>query len=198
MNRPFSQACENNKAPILAVLERHFANITSVLEVGSGTGQHAVYFAEHMPHLCWQTSDRRENLEGIASWLQWAELENMPQPLALDVRDDWPLDSVEGIFSANTLHIMSWPEVEIFFSQLQRVLKPEGLLCIYGPFNYGGAYTSDSNAQFDQWLKSRDPLSAIRDFEAVNELAKAAGLDLLEDNAMPANNRCLVWQKNSG
>lgn len=195
MERPFSQACENNKEPILEVLRQYFAEVDLVLEIGSGTGQHAVHFARHLPHLTWQTSDQSMYLPGVRSWLDWAGLDNTPEPLELDVNRDWPIESAPAVFSANTLHIMSWKEVCLFFQRLDWLLPPAGVLCIYGPFNYGGEYTSDSNARFDQWLKQRDPLSGIRDFESVNEQAIAAGLALLTDRAMPANNRCLVWEK---
>lgn len=195
MERPFSQACENNKHAILAVLQQHFAQIDKVLEVGSGTGQHAVFFAQHLPQLLWQPADQAMYLEGVQCWLDWAGLDNVLPPLTLDVNQPWPVDQVDGIFSANTVHIMSWQEVGYFFDGVKRVLNKQGVFCLYGPFNYQGAYTSDSNARFDQWLQQRDPLSGIRDFEAVNQLAMDAGLQLLEDVAMPANNRCLVWRK---
>ncbi len=195
MERPFSQACENNKDAILSVIQRHFQSIDYVLEVGSGTGQHAVYFAEQLPHLTWQTADQREYHDGIKAWLDWAQRDNLKSPLELDVNQPWPVPSTPAIFSANTVHIMSWPEVENFFQAIRLVLEPDGIFCLYGPFNYRGEYTSESNAGFDQWLKRRDLLSGIRDFEAVNSLAADAGLTLLEDNAMPANNRCLVWKK---
>ena len=195
MERPFSQACENNKEPILRVLRKHLATVDCVLEVGSGTGQHAVHFAAGMPHLCWQCSDCPEYLPGIRSWLDWAALNNTPLPLQLDVNQPWPIDTAPAIFSANTLHIMSWEEVEKFFAGMAGVLIDPGIVCIYGPFNYDGAYTSDSNARFDQMLRGRDPASGIRDFEAVDGLARQIGLTLLEDYAMPANNRCLVWKR---
>lgn len=198
MERPFSQACENNKAPILEVLRRHFNNVDMVLEVGSGTGQHAVHFAANLPHLRWQCCDQPEYLPGIRSWLEFAGLDNTPAPLQLNVNSPWPLVSAPAIFSANTLHIMSWEEVKKFFATIADVLPADGLLCVYGPFNYGGEFTSDSNARFDEWLKARDPLSGIRDFEAVCELAERAGLKLLEDCDMPANNRCLVWRNAGG
>lgn len=192
---PFSQACENNKGPILDVLRGAFADVDYVLEIGSGTGQHAVHFAEQLPHLCWQCSDQAEYLPGVRSWLQWAQLANTPEPLTLDVMQPWPVSRTPAIFSANTLHIMSWEAVQAFFSGMGAVLTESATVCIYGPFNYDGRYTSDSNANFDQWLKQRDPASGIRDFAAVNQLAAAIGLQLLEDVAMPANNRCLVWRR---
>jgi cyclopropane fatty-acyl-phospholipid synthase-like methyltransferase len=195
MDCPFSQACENNKAPILAVLHKHFSSVKGVLEVGSGTGQHAVYFAENLPHLEWQAADQQIYLAGILAWVKWASLDNLPLPLALDVNQPWPVTKTSAIFSANTLHIMSWKEVERFFTAINTVLESQGVLCIYGPFNYDGKYSSESNARFDRLLKERDTLSGIRDFEAVNDLAFGAGLSLEVDYPMPANNRCLVWTK---
>lgn len=195
MNRPFSQACENNQGPILELIRPAFSSAKQVLEVGSGTGQHAVYFAQNTPEIFWQTSDRPENHPAINSWLDWAELSNIGRPLDLDVNEGWSLTPVPAVFSANTLHIMSWPEVELLFKKLAHVLLPSGVFCLYGPFNYGGHYSSDSNARFDIWLKSQSPDSAIRDFEKVNALAKQAGLQLQGDTAMPANNRLLHWQK---
>ncbi|MGR9051817.1 MAG: DUF938 domain-containing protein [Gammaproteobacteria bacterium] len=194
--KPFSQACENNKTPILDVLKKTFGNVRRVLEIGSGTGQHACHFARSMPHLQWQPTDKTENLSGIRLWVQDANLTNLLQPIALDVmQTDWPCLTIEALFTANTLHIMAWQEVETMFSRLEILLKPGAPLCIYGPFNYGGRYTSLSNADFDRFLKSRDPASGIRDIEAVTTLARRAGLVLREDNTMPANNRLLVWEK---
>jgi SAM-dependent methyltransferase len=196
MEKPFSQACENNKAPILEVLERVFAPCRSVLEIGSGTGQHAVHFAPRLPQLYWQPSDVPENLPGIAQWRAAEPASNLLAPIALDVRArHWGVAPVDGRFTANTLHIMSWSTVQAFFAGLPGVLAPGGVLAVYGPFNYGGEYTSESNARFDQWLKARAPHQGIRAFEAVAELAAGAGLELREDNVMPANNRLLVWRR---
>ena len=197
INKPFSQACENNKDPILQVLDRVFSNTRMVIEIGSGTGQHACYFAQKLPHIIWQPTDKQENLSGIRQWIADAQLQNLRNPVALDVTNHpWPVRKMDAIFTANTLHIMTWSDVEVLFHRLQEYLLKDSLLCIYGPFNYNGSYTSDSNAQFDLWLKQRNPLSAIRDFEAVETLASKADIQLLEDIAMPANNRLLVWQKN--
>jgi cyclopropane fatty-acyl-phospholipid synthase-like methyltransferase len=196
MNKPFSQACENNKGPILAVLERVFADSRSILEVGSGTGQHAVYFARHLSHLNWQPTDVAGNLSGIKTWLDDANLDNIQTPMTLDVnRLPWGVTGVDGIFSANTLHIMGENEVVNFFRGVQDVLATNDSLCVYGPFNYRGKFTSESNARFQDWLKAQNPKSAIRDFEWINELAGKAGLELKNDHAMPANNRLLEWQK---
>ena len=195
MTKPFAPSCERNQGPILEVLQRHLGATRRVLEIGSGTGQHAVHFAAAMPWLAWQASDRAQHLPGIVQWLDEAALANTPPPLELDVAGDWPATGFDAVFSANSLHIMGWLQVEAFFAGVGKVLQEDGLLIVYGPFNYGGEFTSDSNRAFDQWLKDRDPASGIRDFEAVDALARAIGLALVEDNAMPANNRALVWQK---
>jgi Protein of unknown function (DUF938) len=195
-HKPYSQACENNKAPILAVIREVFNQPVTVWEIGSGTGQHACYFAKQLPHLIWQPTDLAENHPGINAWRDEVWLPNLNQPFVLDVTNAaWPCDGMDAIFTANTLHIMSWKQVEMLFDRFQAYLNPLARVCIYGPFNYNGNYTSDSNAHFDEWLKNRDPLSGIRDFEAVMTLAEQAGLRLLKDNPMPANNRLLVLEK---
>lgn len=194
--KPFSAASERNRGPILEVLREHFADRRQVLEIGSGSGQHAVHFAAALPQLIWQCSDRAEALPGLQLWLDEAALPNTPKPLTLDVgQPDWPAQTWDAVFTANTLHIMAWEQVQTLFARLPAVLAPDAKLAVYGPFNYDGTYTAPSNAEFDVWLKSRDPRSAIRDFEAVDELATAAGLRLRADLGMPANNRCLVWQR---
>jgi cyclopropane fatty-acyl-phospholipid synthase-like methyltransferase len=198
LERPFSESCERNKEPILTVLRETFDHPGDVLEIGSGTGQHAVYFAAALPHLQWQTSDLPASHGGILAWLEQAQLSNLPPPLELDVTRDWPRGPFDYVFSANTLHIMGWPEVIRFFAGVGETLKSGGRLAVYGPFNYGGRYTSESNARFDDWLKGRDSRSGIRDFEEVDALAQGAGLHLLMDRAMPANNRILVWEMRLG
>lgn len=194
--KPFSQACENNKDPILQVIRHVLSRPTTVWEIGSGTGQHACHFAKHLPHVDWQPTDRLENIAGIRLWQEDAQLSNLKPPLCLDIADTaWPCDTLETLFTANTLHIMSMKEVEIFFGRLADYLSSDGLVCIYGPFNYEGRYTSDSNARFDEWLKSRNPLSGIRHFEDILSLAASIGLNLQSDTAMPANNRLLVLKR---
>ncbi|SDQ21161.1 Protein of unknown function [Pseudoxanthomonas sp. CF385] len=193
--KPFAPSCERNQGPILEVLQRHLGDARRVLEIGSGTGQHAVHFAAAMPWLTWQCSDRAEFLPGISLWLEDAALPNTPPAIVLDVDGPWPRAAFDTVFTANSLHIMGWPQVEAFFAGVDAVLEPRGLLVVYGPFNYGGEFTSESNRAFEQWLKDRDPASGIRDIEAVDALARSIGLRLIEDNAMPANNRCLVWQR---
>ena len=196
MNKPDAPACARNREPILQVLRTHFANRHDVLEIGSGTGQHAVYFAAAMPWLQWQCSDRPEYLPGIEAWRMEAGLANTPAPLLLDVAlGPWPARRFDAVFTANSLHIMGWPEVEAFFAGLANVLAEQATLVIYGPFNYGGQFTSDSNHAFDASLRARDAKMGIRDFESIDALARGIGLRLVEDVAMPANNRCLVWRR---
>lgn len=195
MEKPDAPACARNRDVILEVLRDYLDAPARVLEIGSGTGQHAIHFAAALPHLTWQCSDVAANLPGIALWLAEAALHNTPQACVLDVDGDWPAVSCGAVFSANTLHIMAWPQVQRLFAQLPAVLAPGGWLIVYGPFNYGGQFTSESNANFDASLRARAAHQGIRDFEAVNALAQSAGLRLVEDRAMPANNRCLVWKR---
>ena len=194
-SKPFAPACERNQEPILALLHSYLVNRRRVLEIGSGTGQHAVYFAPALPNTVWQTSDLEENLPGIRLWLQEAALPNLPPPLLLDVTGEWPTERFDAAFSANSLHIMPWTAVEQFFAGIDTVIEDNGLLAVYGPFNYHGTYTSDSNREFDGWLKQRSALSGIRDFEKVDALANRIGLQLVKDHAMPANNRLIVWRR---
>jgi cyclopropane fatty-acyl-phospholipid synthase-like methyltransferase len=196
--RPYSDACERNREPILDVLRQRFADRRHILEIGSGSGQHAVHFAAALPHLVWQTSELEPNLAGLRLWLEEFELPNLPPPIALDVTGTWPDTRFDAVFSANTLHIMSWPEVRTMFAELPKVLTADAMLAVYGPFNYNGRFTSPSNASFDEWLKQRSPHSGIRDFAAVDELARSIGFGLVEDRAMPANNRTLVWRRSGG
>lgn len=192
---PFSDACERNKAPILEVLREAFADRRRVVEIGAGTGQHAVHFARHLPQLTWQPTDRAESLPGLSARIAAEGTPNLRQAVELDVlRQAWPAVRGDAVFSANTLHIMSWRAVEALFTGLPRILEPGGILAIYGPFKYGGQFTTASNAAFDAVLRERDPDSGLRDFESVNALASAAALEFRADHAMPANNQLLVWR----
>ena len=194
--KPYSEACEKNQSAILEVLQSALSRQHHVLEIASGTGQHAIHFGRALPHLTWQTSELPHNHAGIRAWLDEAALPNVLPPVALDVTDaHWPAGVVDAIFNANTVHIVSEPEVERMFAGIARTLSAGGILCLYGPFNYHNKFTSGSNARFDVWLKSRNPESGIRDFEAIDQLAKTHGLRLLQDVAMPSNNRTLVWQR---
>ena len=198
--QPFAESCEQNKNVILETIKPVLSSCKSVLEIGSGTGQHALYFGQQMPHLQWYTSDRSEAMKGIQMWLDEFQLEgelnNVHSPVTLDVtQNQWPKLNVDAVFTANTLHIMSWQEVQKFYERAPEILNDNGLLLVYGPFNYQGQYTSDSNRQFDGWLKNRDPESGIKDFSELNDLAEKNGLKILVDYEMPANNRILLWQK---
>jgi hypothetical protein len=196
--KPYSEACERNKDPILEVLRQWFAAPGKALEIGAGTGQHAVHFARHLPHLHWVCSDREENHPGIQSWLDEARLPNLSGPLQLDVHATaWPVEDVAYAFSANTAHIMSWPEVEDMFAGVAAALSPGGVFCLYGPFNRDGEFTSESNRAFDRMLRGRTATMGIRDDQALIALGQRHGLAFMADHALPANNRLLVWKKSS-
>lgn len=196
-DKPFSQACENNKAPILEKLAGVFNQPGTVLEIGTGTGQHAVHFALHLPHLTWQPSDHPQNARLCLPWIEEAALANINPPLALDViKGDWSnLPPIYGVFSANTAHIMAWEEVEAMFLGVARILPTDGLFCLYGPFRYNGQHTSESNERFDRSLRMQAGHMGIRDMENLKPLGETNGLSLQEDFGMPANNRLLVWRK---
>lgn len=195
MDKPNAPSCERNRDPILAVLRTYVTGKQHLLEIGSGTGQHAAYFAGQFPQLTWQTSEREENLPGIRAWLADAALPNTPGPLELDVSVAWPNDLFDAVFTANTLHIMAWTDVEHLFARLPNVTGPGAVLIAYGPFNYQGRFSSESNAAFDQSLRERGSHMGIRDAEAVDAVARRAGFALVDDLAMPANNRCRVWRR---
>ncbi|WP_421862096.1 DUF938 domain-containing protein [Motiliproteus sp.] len=192
----YSEACERNKGVILELLLEQFADRRRVLEIGSGTGQHAAYFSRSLPWLEWLPTDHPGQLVDLKENLGSQPAENLALPRPLDVAwQDWAIDPVDAVFTANTLHIISWGQVERLFAGVGRVLDEGGKLAVYGPFRYQDDYTSASNAEFDQWLRQRDPASGIRDFEAVDRLAEAQGLQLVLDQSMPANNQLLLWQR---
>jgi SAM-dependent methyltransferase len=196
MTKPFSAACERNREPILAILRRVLPPSGRVLEIGSGTGQHAVYFGAALPGLSWQTSDLPSNHPGIHAWMAEEAPPNVLPPIELDVSaGPWPAGPWDAIFTANTCHIMAWDEVTAMIAGAARVLRPGGPLCVYGPFNYGGRFTSESNAMFDVSLKAQGEHMGIRNFEDVDRTASDNGLSLVEDFAMPAHNRLIVWRK---
>ena len=196
MTKPFSQACENNRGPISQVLERVLVDCQSVFEIGSGTGQHAVWFSRAMPHLQWQTSDRKENHQGIKQWISDSSLENIHHPLELDVGvGPWPEDLFDAIFTANTAHIMALSEVELMFSGVSKLLISGGLFCLYGPMQYSGVIAAESNRAFDARLRAVKSTQGIREFNDLNKLAATFGMELIEDNDLPANNQLIIWQK---
>lgn len=193
---PSSEACERNKLPILEVLNEYLPQAGDVLEIGSGTGQHAVFFAAQFPDLRWQPSDTGDYLAGLRARVDAQGGANLLAVVELDVRGTrWPAREYSAVFSANTLHFMSTAAAELLFRGVATVLSNGGVLIIYGPFKYQGDFTAPSNARFDDWLKSNDPERGVRDFEWVNQLAEQAGLVLQADVPMPANNQCLVWRK---
>ena len=162
MNKPWSESCDQNREPILEVIRPLFRESKGILEIGSGTGQHAVFFAKQLPHLQWHTSDQSDYHAGISMWIEEAGLQNVHGPYQLDVmQTSWPRLDVDAVFSANSAHIMDEAMVEAMFAGVGAMLSDDGLFILYGPFNYAGSYTSESNARFVEWLKSRDPLSGI-------------------------------------
>ncbi len=195
MNRPYAESCDQNKDVIHEVIRPYLKAGFEILEIGSGTGQHAVHFAELNPGVIWQTSDRVDYLPGIQKWLSFVDLPNLNPPLTLDVCGEWPIKEYDLIFTANSLHIMSGVEAEHCIRGSTDCLKQEGYFIVYGPFNYHGDFTSDSNRQFERWLKHNNAKSGIKHFEVVNRIAEQAGLQLIDDIAMPANNRVLIWQR---
>lgn len=195
LNRPYAESCDQNQEPILQVLHQFMHDRKSLLEIGSGTGQHAVYFGQKFPWLSWQTSDLADNHSGIRAWIEHSQLKNVAYPVTLDVAEHWPVGQYDVVFSANTLHIMSSESVTQLFKKLPACMHDASLFIVYGPFNYQGEYTSESNRRFDGWLKQRDAQSGIKNFEWLQDIAGASGLECSHDFEMPANNRILVWQK---
>jgi SAM-dependent methyltransferase len=192
--RPYAEYAARNAAPILEILEREFSSASRVLEIGSGTGQHAVAFAAAMDHLHWQTSDLDENHAGIRAWVDDSGIENIAPPLSMDVRDaEVENDIYDAVFSSNTAHIMGIDAVEKMFSLVGAALRPGGVFCLYGPFRQGGEFNTMSNADFDANLRQRDVVMGIRDIEKLDEFALAVGLQRVRFYAVPSNNNVAVW-----
>jgi SAM-dependent methyltransferase len=195
--KPVAPSCERNRNPILAVLREVLPTSGVVLEIGSGTGQHAAWFSAQLPGLVWQPTDLAENLPGIHAWA----VEGGPglrEPLVLDVVDQhWPVDAVDAVVCINAMHIISWSGVKALFAGVDRVLKPGGVLYVYGPYRYRDRPLEPTNEEFDEWLHMRNPESGIRYFEDVDALARGIGLRLAGDRAMPANNRSIWWLRDS-
>jgi len=194
--KPFARPTGRNCQPILDVLRNEFRQANSVLEIGSGTGQHAVAFAAKLGHLVWQTSDLDENHEGIRTWLTDAALPNLREPLSLDVRTAAMDGTVyDAAFSANTAHIMSIAAVEKMFALVADALRISGVFCLYGPFRQGGEFDTCSNAEFHKSLRSQDAAMGIRHLEDLDQFAATGGMRRERLYAMPANNLIVVWQK---
>lgn len=189
-------SCDRNKHYILELLKEVLPRFGAVLEIGSGTGQHAAFFADSLPALEWQPTDLEENIPSIKSWCEDAGSENIRPPEVLDLRSpEWPVSKVDALISINTIHIVSWPLVENLFRGAGKVVTTGGVMYCYGPYRYSDKLLEPSNIEFDRWLKQRDPESGVRQFEEVNQLAEANGFVLQGDRAMPANNRSLWWIK---
>ncbi len=196
MSKPWIDAAARNKDAILEVLRDTFSAATRVLEIGAGTGQHAVHFAAAMPHLVWQTSDLPAALPGITAWVEEAALPNLPAPLVLDVTGrGWPRAGYDAVYASNLVHYMPWPAVEATFAGIGALLAAGGRFALYGPFNVGGRHVSDGNRQLDAWLRAQHPAFGIRDRDELSRLGARHGLGLCEDHGLPANNRLLVWQR---
>lgn len=195
-DRPFAPATERNKEAILHVIREEFRNCSSVLEIGSGTGQHAVHFAAALGHLTWQTSDVQENHAGIRAWLRDRALQNVRDPLVLDVcTARVPEQKYDGVFSANTAHIMSFAAVEKMFALVISCLQTDGVFVLYGPFRQEGDFNTSSNARFHESLRQTDTEMGIRHLEDLERLAVAGGMRRMRLYALPANNHIVVWKK---
>ena len=196
--KSFSAACERNKEPILKILKKVLVSVQTVLEIGTGTGQHALHFATAMPFINWQTSDLSINHDGINAWMSEASLNNLREPIFLDVNmQEWPLRSVDAVFTANTLHIMPWHSVEKMFKGVSNLFFNKGIFCVYGPFKYGGEHLSKSNALFDQSIQVQYQGGGVRNYEDVVAVAAQFQLKLIDEFEMPSNNRLLVFSKST-
>ncbi len=195
--KPFSPSCERNQIVLLEVLQTQLrTGGRQVLEIGSGTGQHAVFFAQHLPAITWQTSDIKKNHSGIQMWLDEADLDNVLAPIEYQIgKSQWPAVEIDLVFSANTLHIMAFDLVKILIKDMGQNLKKGNRVMFYGPFKYQGEFTSESNAEFELWLKDIDPLRGIRDFEVIDQLMNQQGFILLNDINMPANNQLIIFER---
>lgn len=192
----FSTACERNQVPILAVLKEWLPVHAQVIEIGSGSGQHAAFFCQQIAGLTWQTSERQECLLDLQAQLE-ALSPTLPPAIALDVTNagQWPSQSFDAVFSANTCHIMPAAAITHLLAGASRVLRPSGLLLLYGPFNYGGVHTAASNASFDQHLRSLDPAMGVRDASELVQQAQNLDLERVADLPLPANNQMLVLKR---
>lgn len=194
--KPYSETAEENKTLVFPVIKPYLDGVSMALEIASGTGQELVYFAKMTPEIVWQPTDLSANVSGIAQWVNNAGLQNTLPPVALDVgHAEWPIDEIEFAYTSNSLHIMSWQHVKALFAGLGDMMKTHAYFCVYGPFSFAGKHVSDSNLRFDRYLKQRDPLSGVRDTEALKDLGENHGLFLRDSVEMPHNNNILIWQK---
>jgi len=195
MKKPFAAAADENKEAIAAVLLTELANANHIIEIGSGTGQHAIHFSKLLPHLTWHCSDQSSHIAGIQLWLESAGLNNTPPAFVLDVSQDWPKQIYDAAYAANIAHIMHWPEIEDLFAGLSTILGHGAYFYLYGPFSFDTKFSSQSNQAFDQFLRQQDPHSGLRDKNELDQLALKHGLIAAASWAMPTNNHILSWQK---
>lgn len=195
MNKPFSPSADRNKEFILSTLRQELAADQLVLEIGSGTGQHACYFAAALPNVIWQPTELKQNIPGIDSWMDEQNLENILEPKALDVDvHPWPVTHANVCFTCNTFHIVGMPSVRSIFEGCNTVLRDGGKLCVYGPFAIDGQHTSAGNQQFDQQLRTSNPNSGVRDLSELDAIAQQLGFNAYRSITMPANNLFVVWE----
>lgn len=195
--RRFAPATERNREPILAVLRRVLPSSGLLLEVASGTGEHTVFFAQNFPSLRFQPSDVDPGaLSSINAWIEHCKLPNVLAPLVLDAASaPWPIASADVIFNANMIHISPWETCLGLMQGASRILSPEGLLYLYGPFQVGGVHISTSNEKFDQSLRAQNPSWGVRNLEDVVAVAQKNQLSLQEKITMPANNFSLIFRR---
>jgi len=196
--KQFAPSCDINKEPILRVLQEVLPPCGVVLEIGSGTGQHAVHFATHLPQHIWQPTELCGNFPSIRAWARERQLPNLRSPLELNLiaDTDWPVTSAHAVVCINTIHIVAWRGVVKLFMGAAKILEPGGVLYVYGVCRYATRPLEPSNQAFDELLRARDPEAGVRDFEAIDQLAKDNGFSLLCDRSMPGNNRSIAWIKN--
>jgi len=196
MNKPFSPSADRNKQYILEALDRELVGNEFILEIGSGTGQHACHFAANLPNITWQATELKDNIPAIESWIGEHNCLNLPDPYELDVDVlPWPAKNVDVCYTSNTFHIVSMQSIQSIFEGCKQVLSHSGKLCVYGPFSINGAHTSEGNIQFDRQLRTSDPASGVRDLQVLDGLAKRAGFSACRYIELPANNHFVVWDR---
>ncbi len=195
-SKPYAPAYDRNRDPILSVLHRVLPEQGQVLEIGSGTGQHAAFFSAALPHLQWLPSDLPPRLSGITQWCDQSGNDKCLAPVAIDLlRASLSLPRSDAIVCINIVHIVAWAGVQNLFKAARDCLSPGQVLYLYGPYRYADRPFEPSNEEFDRWLKVRDPLSGVRDFDAVRDLAASCAFDLSLDLPMPSNNRSLCFTR---
>lgn len=194
--KPYASSSARNAKAIAGVLSHEFRNCKTVLEIGSGTGQHAVTFARELNHLTWQTSDLEPSHAGIREWIRESSLSNVREPVVLDVlKDTVEPGAYDAVYSSNTAHIMSYAAVRRMFELVGETLAIHGVFCLYGPFSCNGKFSTASNAEFDASLRARNAAMGIRDLNELDAMAGSNGMKLAKHYAMPANNLTVVWNK---